>query len=112
MPTSPFLVCPVCAKAIAPHSVELKCGGCGARYEVVNGNMISLIAPGAVTALDAMDYDAVYSVDAESSDRMYRSAAAFLGICCRQMCPPTWRSGQAPVYLPWRTLTTPPRSTR
>ena len=79
MPVSPFLVCASCSTALARQSEALKCGGCGATYKLVNGDMVSFIPPGAVTALDGMDYDAVYSVDADSSDRMYRQCRRFLG---------------------------------
>jgi ubiquinone/menaquinone biosynthesis C-methylase UbiE len=64
---------------LARQSEELKCAGCGATYKLVNGDMVSFIPPGVVTALDGMDYDAVYSVDADSSDRIYRQCRRFLG---------------------------------
>ncbi|GAA4853994.1 class I SAM-dependent methyltransferase [Luteimonas vadosa] len=41
--------------------------------------MVSFLPPGAETALDAIDYDTVYKVDALSSDRLYAQCRRFLG---------------------------------
>lgn len=78
MPVSPFLVCTSCSTPLDPETLAL-CGRCGASYELVGGDMVSFLMPGATTALDAIDYDAVYSVDGDSSDRMYRQCRRFLG---------------------------------
>lgn len=78
MPASPFLVCTSCSTPLDPETLAL-CGRCGASYELVAGDMVSFLMPGATTALDAIDYDAVYSVDADSSDLMYRQCRRFLG---------------------------------
>ncbi len=78
MPISPFLVCTGCSRPLDP-ATPLLCANCGASYELVAGDMVSFLLPGAITALDAIDYDAVYSVDADSSDRLYRQCRRFLG---------------------------------
>ncbi|MBA3487474.1 MAG: class I SAM-dependent methyltransferase, partial [Lysobacter sp.] len=41
--------------------------------------MVSFLSPGAKTALDAIDYDAAYSVGEYTSDRLYRQCRRFLG---------------------------------
>lgn len=78
MPISPFLVCTRCSAALDPRQPE-KCVQCGAAYELLRGDMVSFLQPGANTALDAIDYDAVYSVDEESSAHLYRQCRRFLG---------------------------------
>lgn len=78
MSISPFLACIECGQGLG-QAVPMECTGCGKTYPVHAGEMVSFLPPGAETALDAIDYDAIYKVDAPSSDRLYAQCRRFLG---------------------------------
>jgi SAM-dependent methyltransferase len=74
----PVLVCTRCGQPL-PTEAPAHCEGCGADYEVVDGNIVSFLPPGAGSALDDIDYDAVYKVDGGASDHLYRQCRKYLG---------------------------------
>lgn len=57
---------------------QLRCGGCGNQYQVEDGIAL-LIAEGAATALDQIDYDAVYRIDDQASMAFAASQLELLG---------------------------------
>lgn len=71
-----LLVCPTCAGDFLPG--KLVCGRCGAAFAEVD-EIASMISEGAHTALDDLDYDAVYRVDAKASLDFASSCLAILG---------------------------------
>lgn len=78
MSISPFLACTQCGRCLRP-AAPVVCAGCGKAYQIHASEMVSFLPPGAETALDAIDYDTVYKVDALSSDRLYKQCRRFLG---------------------------------
>lgn len=72
-----LLICPACGDDFA-YGAAATCGACGRTYSFDDG-ILSLTSEGAYTALDEIDYDAVYRVDAEASQAFARSCLDLLG---------------------------------
>lgn len=72
-----FIICPTCGGDFELGSGAV-CGQCGASHAVADG-IVSLIGEGAHTALDEIDYDAVYRVDAQASQAFAKSCLDLLG---------------------------------
>lgn len=78
MPNLHVLQCPACGQPLATNA-PTGCGHCGARFEVLDGDIVSFLPPGAGSTLDNIDYDAVYMVDSGASDHLYRQCRKYLG---------------------------------
>jgi ubiquinone/menaquinone biosynthesis C-methylase UbiE len=72
-----LLTCPACMGEFLPGDGAV-CSRCGSACTVADG-IVSLIAEGAHTALDEIDYDAVYRVDAPASLAFAKSYLDILG---------------------------------
>jgi SAM-dependent methyltransferase len=78
MPHLDVLQCPACGQPLSSE-VPAGCDHCGARFEVLGGDIVSFLPPGAGSTLDDIDYDAVYMVDSGASDHLYRQCRKYLG---------------------------------
>jgi|GEM_PF-6274622 len=78
MPNLHVLQCPACGQPLATNA-PAGCDHCGARFEVLGGDIVSFLPPGAGSTLDNIDYDAVYMVDSSASDHLYRQCRKYLG---------------------------------
>ena len=68
-----------CGSALSQGGADaLHCGGCGRAYPVEDGIPV-LVAEGAATALDLIDYDAVYRIDDKASMDFAASQLELLG---------------------------------
>ncbi len=74
--THPLIRCPDCG-GVVDNGTALSCTRC-ASTQGDRGRVLSLISGGARTALDDIDYDKVYSVDAGASERMVARALNLL----------------------------------
>lgn len=72
-----FIICPSCGGDFELGTGAV-CGRCGASHAVTD-DIVSLIGEGAHTALDEIDYDAVYRVDAQASQAFAKSCLDLLG---------------------------------
>jgi SAM-dependent methyltransferase len=72
-----LLTCPACKGEFLGGDGAV-CSRCSRTYTAADG-IVSLIAEGAHTALDEMDYDAVYRVDAKASLAFAKSCLDILG---------------------------------
>jgi SAM-dependent methyltransferase len=72
------LACTRCGQPL-PAEMPQHCNQCGADYELVDGDILSFLPAGAGSALDEIDYDAVYKIDDKASDTLYRQCKSYLG---------------------------------
>ncbi|TZF91230.1 methyltransferase [Cognatilysobacter lacus] len=72
-----LLICPECKGGFAFDAVAT-CGSCARSYPVADG-IVSMTRADAYTALDEIDYDAVYRLSSDASHAFVRSCLSMLG---------------------------------
>jgi SAM-dependent methyltransferase len=78
MQSLPVLACTSCGVPLPTNTPDC-CERCGMTFEVVDGDIVSFLPPGAGSALDDIDYDAIYKVDGGASDNLFRQCRNYLG---------------------------------